>query len=165
MILVVWGVSGCGKTTIGQQVATHLGWQFYDADDFHPSANVEKMRAGQPLTDEDRWPWLARLAELLEEHVASQQSAVLACSALRKIYREKLDVNAKQVQFVQLAGSFTLIRDRLAARNHEFMDPALLQSQFDTLEEDPVDWRVEIDAAPESVCDAITSRIGSQSSS
>jgi len=160
MIVVLWGVSGCGKSTIGAQLAAQLNWIFLDADDFHPTANVDKMRAGIPLTDADRKPWLDHLAALLQAHLRHGQSAVLACSALRKSYRERLCVDAAQVKFAHLAGSFDLIAARLAARQHAFMDPGLLQSQFDTLEMDGTDLSTDISAEPAQVCQRLRQTLG-----
>jgi len=133
MIVVVMGVSGSGKTTVGEALAGRLGWRFLDADDFHPPANVAKMAAGKPLTDDDRWPWLDRLAEELRGANAGGGNAVLACSALRQAYRDRLAA-AGDVHFVHLAGDMATIADRLAARRHRYMPPSLLQSQFATLE-------------------------------
>ena len=155
MIVVVWGVSGCGKSTVGALLAQKLGCGFYDADDFHPEANVEKMRGGVPLTDDDRWPWLQRLAEILQGVARESDSAVLACSALKKAYRDVLRVNDEQVHFVQLAGSFELIRERLSTREHEFMNNSLLRSQFDTLEPSASSLVVPIGESPELICERI----------
>src|SRR5499427_673845 len=99
MIVIVFGVSGAGKTTIGRLLAEQLGWRFYEADDFHPRANIEKMRSGHPLTDEDRWPWLERLREQMTRSLAANENAVLACSALKRAYRERLRVS-NDVRFV-----------------------------------------------------------------
>lgn len=132
--IVVMGVSGCGKSTVGQALARRLGWRFADGDDFHPPANVEKMRAGIPLDDDDRAPWLARLNETMREAVARDEPLVLACSALRQRYRERLAEGLPQMRIVHLAGSIELIGERLAARNHSYMPPSLLTSQFATLE-------------------------------
>lgn len=132
--IVVMGVAGSGKTTVGGALADALGWRFVDADDFHPSANVEKMRAGVPLDDADRAPWLARLNALLRHAVARDAPLVLACSALRARYRDRLRVRAERVAFVHLAGDFDTIAARLGARRDHYMPPALLKSQFDALE-------------------------------
>lgn len=133
MILVVMGVSGCGKSTVGQALATDLGWPFFDADDFHPAANVAKMAAGLPLVDDDRWPWLDRIVGELQGVLARGGHAVLACSALREAYRERLR-RAGDVRFVFLQGDQATIAARLAERSHKYMPPTLLPSQFATLE-------------------------------
>lgn len=133
MIIVLMGVSGCGKSTLGEALAASLGWPFLDADDFHPRENVAKMAAGTPLTDEDRWPWLDRIAGRLREILAGRGHAVLACSALRQAYRDRL-VRAGDVRFVHLAGDRETIAARLASRTHRYMPATLLDSQFATLE-------------------------------
>lgn len=133
MILVVMGVCGCGKSTVGDALAQALGWQFLDADEFHPPANVAKMASGSPLTDEDRWPWLDRIAEELRAILARGDHAVLACSALRQAYRDRI-ARAGDVRFVHLAGDYATIAARLASRTHRYMPAALLDSQFATLE-------------------------------
>lgn len=134
MIVIIFGVSGAGKTTIGKLLAEELGWQSYEADDFHPRANIEKMRRGRPLTDEDRLPWLERLREQLTRSVAAKENAVLACSALKRAYRERLRVS-DDVKFVFLRGDYALVEKQLRRRRAHFMDPALLKSQFADLEE------------------------------
>jgi gluconokinase len=134
VIVIVFGVSGAGKTTIGKLLAEDLGWRFLEADDFHPRANVEKMRGGRPLTDEDRWPWLERLREQIMRSLTSKENAVLACSALKRIYRQHLRVSG-EVRFVFLRGDYALIAERLRHRRGHFMNPALLKSQFADLEE------------------------------
>lgn len=157
MIVIVWGVSGCGKSTIGAMLAQAMGCGFYDADDYHPAANIEKMTAGIPLDDDDRWPWLKVLADKLTELSSASQSAVLACSALKERYRDALTVDADAVRFVQLAGDFELIAERLSSRQHEFMNNSLLRSQFDALEPSATSLVVSIDAAPEEICQRILS--------
>ena len=134
MILLLMGVSGCGKSTIGEALAQSLGWPFYDADDFHPPANVAKMAAGQPLTDDDRWPWLDRLAGEMRAILDRGGHAVLACSALKEAYRARL-AQAGDVRIVHLAGDAETIAARLAGRQHRYMPPSLLPSQFAALEE------------------------------
>ena len=133
MIVVLMGVCGCGKSTIGQPLAAELGWRFLDADEFHPEANVAKMAAGTPLTDEDRWPWLDRIAAELRGILDGGGHAVLACSALKGAYRERIRA-AGDVRFVHLSGDFDTIAARLAARKHRYMPASLLASQFATLE-------------------------------
>jgi gluconokinase len=136
MFIIVMGVSGCGKTTIGARLAERLGWPFYDGDDFHPARNVEKMASGQPLDDHDRAGWLARLADLIRERSAAGQDGVLACSALKEAYRELLRGAAPgRTRFVYLKGSYEVILARMELRDSHFMPPAMLQSQFDSLEE------------------------------
>jgi gluconokinase len=134
VIVIIFGVSGAGKTTVGKLLARKPGWHFLEADDFHPAANVEKMRGGHPLTDDDRWPWLKRLREQIERSLAAGQNAVLACSALKQKYRDCLRVNS-DVKFVFLRGDYALIEQQLRHRRGHFMNPALLRSQFADLEE------------------------------
>ena len=134
MFVIIFGVSGAGKTTIGELLAGELGWRFYDADDFHPRANIEKMRRGSPLNDADREPWLAQLRRRIEQSLKVNENAVLACSALKKVYREQLRVN-DTVRFVFLRGDRERIVEQLRHRGGHFMNPALLESQFADLEE------------------------------
>jgi gluconokinase len=133
MVVVLMGVCGCGKTTVGRTLAEELGWPFLDADDFHPAANVAKMRAGTALTDDDRWPWLDRIAGELRAILGRGGHAVLACSALKQAYRERL-ARAGDVRFVHLAGDRATIAARLAERKHRYMPSSLLDSQFAALE-------------------------------
>jgi gluconokinase len=147
MIVIIFGVSGAGKTTIGKLLAHELRWRFIEADDFHPAANVEKMRSGRPLTDEDRWPWLERLHEEIKRSIDVGESAVLACSALKRAYRDRLRAS-EGVKFVFLRGDYALVEKQLRSRRHHFMNPDLLQSQFDDLEE------------PESLEDVLTVQLG-----
>jgi gluconokinase len=133
MIVVVMGVCGCGKTTVGKALAAALGWRFFDADDFHPPANIEKMAAGIPLTDTDRWPWLDRLAAEMGAIERAGGHAVLACSALRQAYRDRLAV-AGDVRFVHLRGDRATIAARVAARPGHYMPATLVDSQFAALE-------------------------------
>jgi gluconokinase len=134
VVVIICGVSGAGKTVTGQLLAQELGWAFYDADDFHPQANIDKMRGGVQLTDEDRWPWLERLRELIKRCVAAGENAVLACSALKRAYRQHLRINA-EVKPVFLRGDYALIVEHLRHRRGHFMNPALLRTQFADLEE------------------------------
>jgi gluconokinase len=134
MIILLMGVSGCGKTTTGQALADALGWPFFDGDDFHPEENVAKMAEGRPLTDEDRWPWLDRLAQEIRGIHARGDSAIFACSALKETYRRRLFF-AGDVRVVHLKGDAELIGARLAQRAHRYMPASLLSSQFATLEE------------------------------
>jgi gluconokinase len=153
--IVVMGVSGAGKSTVGKLIAAHLVCPFRDADSFHPQANIEKMSRGEPLTDDDRWPWLQAIAAWIAEHRAADATCVVTCSALKRVYRDI--VTARQsvdVQLIYLKGDFDLIAARLAARKGHFMPPALLKSQFDALEEPGADEHaimVPIDAPPEEI--------------
>ena len=134
MILIVAGVSGSGKTTVGAMLAGRLGWRFADADDFHPAANVEKMRAGIPLTDEDRRPWLQALTAWMDERIAQGKSAVIACSALKRAYRDVLLGDRPDVQMVFLEVGREELARRLAARQGHFFPEKLLGTQLDTLD-------------------------------
>ena len=134
MIVILMGVTGVGKTTVGQLLAEKTGWPLHDADAYHSPANVEKMRAGIPLTDDDRWPWLDRLNVLLRDAESRGDSAILACSALKQRYRDRLQQGLPGVRWVYLKGDIELIRSRLRERKGHYMNPALLQSQFDALE-------------------------------
>jgi gluconokinase len=161
VIVIVFGVSGAGKTTIGKLLAEELGWHFYEADDFHPRANVDKMRRGIPLTDEDRWPWLESLRGLISQCVEARQNAVLACSALKRAYRQYLRVSAK-VKLVFLRGEYALIAEQLRHRRGHFMNPALLQSQFADLEEPPPDegvLTVELGRTPQKLVEEIKAKL------
>ncbi|MEM7061230.1 MAG: gluconokinase [Pseudomonadota bacterium] len=133
--LIVMGVTGCGKTTVGALLAGRFGAVFLDGDDYHPEANVAKMAGGTPLTDDDRWPWLDRLGEVVEDAVAREGRVVLACSALRRVYRDRLRAAcAEPPLFVHLSGSRDLIHGRMAARREHYMPVALLDSQIRALE-------------------------------
>lgn len=136
MIIIISGVSGVGKTTVGKLLANDLGCEFFDADDFHSSANVAKMSAGKPLDDEDRREWLERLVRLVADLLSVEGSAVLACSALKKAYRDQLCIGTA-VKLVLLQADFSTISERLSERPNHFMNSNLLESQFETLE--PVD--------------------------
>jgi len=145
MVIIVMGVTGTGKTTVGLRLAETLGWRFHDADDFHPAANKAKMHAGIPLTDVDRWPWLQALRGVIEQALADNVGAVVTCSALRRAYRDVLSGGLTQVRYVHLTGDPRVLAARLAGRHGHFMNPALLESQIATLEA-PVD-AIEIDVA------------------
>lgn len=149
--LIVCGVSGAGKSTVGRLLAQRLGRDFHDADDFHPPANVEKMRRGEPLTDADRSPWLDALRELIERTAREGRRCVIACSALKTAHRDRLGVDQRRVLSVFLDGPRDLIATRIAAREHPFMSPTLLDSQFDALEPPSDGIRVAIEASPDAV--------------
>jgi len=134
MIVVVMGVSGCGKSSVGQAIAQRTGWTFIEGDDLHPAANQEKMASGVPLDDDDRWPWLDIIADAARAIEAQGNSAVIACSALKRIYRDRLSQAGDTVKFIHLTGDRDTIRARMQARPDHFMPPALLESQLATLE-------------------------------
>ena len=161
MVVVIFGVSGAGKTTLSKLLARELGWAFYEADNLHSPGNVEKMHASIPLTDEDRWPWLESLRELVKRSLAAGENAILACSALKKKYRDCLQVGA-DVRFVYLRGSYELIANQLRHRRGHFMNPALLQSQFADLEEPrPTEGAIviELGRSPNELVEEIKSRL------
>jgi gluconokinase len=161
--LIVMGVSGSGKSTIAQKLAQRLGWTYEDGDRFHPASNVAKMSAGHPLTDEDRWPWLQAIANEIDRACKSGEHAVIACSALKRSYRDVLVHGRSDIRIVYLRGTQELIAGRLAQRKGHFMPPGLLASQFKTLEppgkdENPV--TVSIEASVEEIVDDTVSRMG-----
>jgi gluconokinase len=160
MVVILMGVAGSGKTTIGGLLARRLGWEFYDGDDFHSAHNREKMQRGEALSEEDREPWLEALRELISQSVMNHKNAVIACSALKQTYRERLTGGSNEVRLVYLKGTPELIRRRVAARHGHFFDPALLQSQFDVLEEPCDALIVDIAEAPEQITDAIIAGLG-----
>ena len=151
MVLLLMGPMGCGKTAIGKMLAEKLGWAFYDGDDFHPKKNVEKMRAGIALTDEDRRAWLEKLHANIRRWLRDKQNSILACSALKQAYRDILGVNQDTVKTVYLKGSYELLRERIEGRQHPYMDKNLLRSQLETLEEPSDGLTVDISATPETI--------------
>ena len=160
--LVVMGVSGSGKSTIAASLAERLNWVYEDGDRFHPASNVAKMSAGQPLTDEDRWPWLQAIADEIDRVCEAGEHAVIACSALKRAYRDILVHGRSDVRIIYLKGTQELIASRLALRKGHFMPPGLLASQFKTLEppgtdENPV--TVSIDAPVEAIVDDIVTQL------
>ncbi|CAI3801276.1 gluconokinase [Pseudarthrobacter sp. MM222] len=160
-VLVIMGVSGSGKSTVAGLVAGRLGWDLAEGDDLHPPANVAKMQAGEPLTDDDRWPWLESIAEWIRAHTAAGTPGVVTCSALKKRYRDVL--RGEGVVFVFLEGSKDRISDRLASRHGHFMPPALLASQFDALEaptEDETFITLCVSATPAEEAQEIIDRLG-----
>ncbi len=160
-VLVIMGVSGSGKSTVAGLLAGRLGWDLAEGDDLHPPANVAKMQAGQPLTDEDRWPWLGTIAEWIRAHTAAGTPGVVTCSALKKRYRDVM--RGEGVVFVFLEGTQDRISGRLASRHGHFMPPALLESQFEALEAPGADEtfiNVCVSATPAEVAQEIIDRLG-----
>lgn len=150
-IIILMGPMGCGKTRIGKCLAIKTGWPFYDGDDFHSRRNVEKMRAGIALSDEDRRPWLISLREQIETRLQLQKNAILACSALKQTYRDILGVDQKRVVTVYLKGSYRLLQSRISNRQHAYMPNRLLQSQLEALEEPRDGLWVRISLRPEEI--------------
>jgi len=159
MVILLMGVTGVGKSTVGHALAQQLRWQFADADDFHPSANVAKMRAGIPLDDADRAPWLSTLHDKIVGWLASNESVVLACSALKESYRRQLVVGS-EVKLVFLNAKPDVIAERLRLRHGHYMNPALLQSQFDTLEAPHDAVTVDADQSVDGAIAAIRAGLG-----
>jgi len=161
-VIVVMGVASSGKTSLGERLAERLGWPFRDADSFHPPANVAKMSSGIPLTDEDRKPWLAAIAAWIDELRITGGNGIVTCSALKKAYREVIVGKRPDVALVYLKGSRELIGQRMAARQHHFMPPALLDSQFATLEEPGADESplvVQVEASKEAIVEQVVSEL------
>jgi gluconokinase len=161
--LIVMGVSSCGKSTVAALLARRFGWDFIDGDDLHPAANVAKMRAGTPLDDHDRQPWLEKIAATLEAWRAVGKSGVIACSALHKDYRNTIRAGKEDVVFVYLRGDQALFAQRIAARQGHFMPPTLLASQFATLEEpEASEHAITVDAAlpPEVLVERVVRALG-----
>ena len=163
MIVVLMGVTGSGKSTIGMTLAARTGAVFADADDYHPLANKQKMAAGEALNDEDRQPWLEELNRLMRDWYAEGHGGVLACSALKAKYRETLAAGMPEgaLHFVLLDGSREMIAERLAGRSHQFMNPKLLDSQMKTLEPPADAFKIVNDRAPELIVDEILTHVGS----
>jgi gluconokinase len=159
MVVVVMGVAGCGKSTVGPLIARALGADFAEGDTFHPPANVAKMSRGEPLDDSDRMPWLAAMADAIREWQAKEKPTVLACSALRQRYREILAGGSAGVRFVFLRGSQATIADRIGRRRDHFMPPSLLASQFATLEEPEDAIAVDVGGSPEAIAAAALERL------
>lgn len=161
MVVIVMGVTGAGKTTVGRALAAALGWEFHDGDELHSEENKRKMHRGIALDDVDRAPWLSALRELIETMLAEGRDGVVACSALKQSYRDELVVEPDAVKVVYLKGAKSVIEQRLRNRTGHFMNPDLLQSQFDTLEEPRDAIVVDAAAAPEAIVDEIKLRLAS----
>ena len=153
-IIIIMGVAGCGKSTIGSMLAHELGWDFYDADDFHSESNRMKMTKNIPLTDEDRTDWLDSLRSLIGQNIQNEKSIVLACSALKKSYRDILMIN-EQVEFIYLRGTYEQIEARLLQRSGHFMSAKMLASQFDILEEPQDALTIDISHTPQEIISII----------
>jgi len=164
MILIAMGVSGAGKTRIGEMLAERLHCRFTDGDAFHSEANKKKMHDGIPLTDDDRWPWLRTIRAAIEEKQRAHETAVFTCSSLKRSYRDILRGTDRDVCFVYLKGTFNMLHERLATRTGHFFDPSLLQSQLDTLEEPGPDESivVSIELTPEQIVDEVVTQLESR---
>jgi gluconokinase len=163
LVLVLMGVSGCGKTTVAQALTAQLRWALEEGDTLHPAANVEKMASGHPLDDADRAPWLAKVADWIDGQLDAGENGVITCSALKCVYRDVLNRRGTGVVFVYLAGDRALIAERLKSRRGHFMPPGLLASQFDALEEPEADEpavRVDITPAPSVIAQHIIEQLG-----
>jgi len=156
---IVMGVSGCGKSSVGKSLAEKLGWDFFDADDFHPPVNVKKMADGIPLDDSDRAPWLASLHDLISSSLTKNRPGVLACSALKERYRQQLMGGNDDVQLVYLKGSYDLIWSRMIARKEHYMKPHMLQSQFEALEEPINALTIDISMSVDDIVQKIISNM------
>jgi carbohydrate kinase (thermoresistant glucokinase family) len=164
-VLIVMGVSGCGKTTIAELLSRELGWEYRDGDEFHPKSNVEKMHSGTPLTDDDRWPWLKAIAAWIDNKRQAGEHTIVTCSALKKSYRDILIGPRKDVGLIYLKGTEDLIAERLSKRHGHFMPKALLRSQFQTLQEPGPDEHpvtVSIAPAPEEIAATILRELRSR---
>ena len=163
VVIVLMGVSGCGKSTVGTELSQALGWPFRDADSFHPPANVEKMSQSIPLTDDDRWPWLDAIGAWMDERLARGEPGIVSCSALKRAYRARIGAKRQGVRLIYLLGSQDMIASRLAARTDHFMPPGLLESQFATLEEPGPEERalvVGIAMPPRYMATSIIEKLG-----
>lgn len=159
-LVVVMGIAGVGKSAVGHELADRFAVEYADGDDFHPAANIAKMSAGTPLTDEDRWPWLVDIGAWLHEH--DTQGGVISCSALRRVYRDVLVAAAPRTYFLHLTGDHDLIKSRMEHRDH-FMPPSLLESQEKTLEplqEDENGWAFDVTPSPAEIVDEFVARAG-----
>jgi gluconokinase len=161
MILILFGVSGTGKTTIGRLLSERLGWRFVEGDDYHSPANRQKMQAGIPLTDEDRQPWLNVLHQIIKELIGQRENAVVACSALKQKYRDRLvaGFEADQFRFALLDLPRDLLRERIEKRHHPYMNPNLLDSQLATLEVPAAVWRISVSGTAEEAVEQVCEKL------
>lgn len=159
MIVVIMGVAGSGKTTVGRRLAERLGWAYYEGDDFHCAGNIEKMSKGIPLTDADRWPWLADIREEIRRCATRGLDAVVACSALRGSYRSYLAEGVMDIRFVYLRGTSRVILDRLRSRDDHYMGEGMLASQLASLEEPDDALIVDITSSPDEIVDRIEAQV------
>ena len=165
MIAVLMGVTGCGKTSVGEQLAERLGWAMLEGDSFHPQSNKDKMSSGTPLTDEDRWPWLEEIGRQMRKYGERNESAVVTCSALKRAYRNRLRQAAGtcEVRFVHLTGARPVLEERMRARTGHFMPASMLDSQLETLETPGTDENaitVDIDQPLDTIVNRIITRLG-----
>lgn len=165
MHVIVMGVSGCGKTTVGKSLAERTGWRFAEGDDFHPKANIDKMAVGVPLEDDDRWPWLEDIAAWVRSHANRGHNTIVTCSALKRSYRDLLIQEMPWMGFVHLHGTLEVLTDRMKHRSGHFMPVSLLTSQIDTLESLAVDECgivIDIDAPVDTIVDQAMSWLDTQ---
>jgi carbohydrate kinase (thermoresistant glucokinase family) len=163
LVIVLMGVSGCGKSTVGVELSRRLGWPFRDADSFHPPANIAKMSQGIPLTDADRWPWLDAIAQWIDGRLALGEPGIVSCSALKRAYRRRIVGDRARVGLVYLQGEIGMIAARMAGRTGHFMPTSLLASQFEALEEPHPEERpviVSIAEPPARIAATIVAELG-----
>ncbi len=158
MILIIMGVSGCGKTTIGKMLSAKLNWKYFEGDEYHPQENIEKMKNGIPLNDSDRKPWLLKLQYIINDALSKKVNIIITCSSLKESYRKILKVS-NEVRFIYLKGSYSLIEKRMNERKDHFMKPGMLKSQFDALEEPTDAIIVDIDNSSENILIQILSKL------
>lgn len=160
MIVVIMGVSGCGKTTVGRRLAQRLDWKYYEGDAFHPVENIQKMSKGIALTDDDRLPWLASIKKVIDQCCEGGSDAIVACSALRRDYRFYLAANIPEIRFVYLKGEFSIIRERMKSREGHYMKAGLLESQFASLEEPDDAMVIDIGESPKEIVSRVVREMG-----